>query len=311
MISLVTISPSGAEGFPDRPLHIVVPQGPGGSSGMTARTVAMELNKFLDKNTVVENKPGDNGLLAIADVARAKPDGYRIGIQCLSPLLAELTGHPMGFSPNDLVPVALAGSVDIMIVASPKTGVTTWQGLVERARNAPRKLAFGYASAWVNRISISYLMKRAGIEMKLVPYKGESEAAVDLLGGQIDFSIQSPGVASSFIKAGTMTPILVLSKTRNPILPDVSALGDDPKEVFSAESTCSFVVPKGVPEATIEKLNKAFNQAGRSPDLAKALTQFGLGTRIGGSLEDVTRTLADTRKKWEATGALLDLKQFQ
>ena len=253
--------------YPERPVTIVVPFTPGGSSDITARTVAARLSETLGQTFLIENKPGANGGIGAAYVAKAKPDGYTlfvgsIGVFSINPVLYK----NLPYEPNrdfDLLSVAVR--TPNALVTRANFPANTVAEFVDYVKKNPGKVSFASSGTGSSdHLTAALFWQKTGTSGIHVPYKGGSAAHTDLIGGQVDASFQNLGSITNHVKGGKMKLLAVTGNARDPAVPNVPTMteaGVPGLEVFSWQA---FVAPKGLPKAVKDKLAQAFATALKS-----------------------------------------------
>ena len=303
---------AGAQDYPAKPIHIVVSVSAGGSIDMIARAYGEALSEKLGQPVVVENKPGANGNIAAATVARATPDGYTLlatggSTLNLNPFLyASLPFDPV----KSFAAVCMTARTNFILVVHPKLGVDTLEAFVALAKSKPKTLNYGSAGAGsLIQIASELFNGVVGIETNHVPYKGLAPAVNDLLSGQIDYMFDS-ATTMSHIKAGRLKALAVIGPNRLPALPEVKTLAElGVNGVEAASGWHALFAPAGTPPGIVIKLNAALQ-----PILASAAMKeriIGLGAEPASSTPDeLGKRLADDLVRLEPivkrTGAKLE-----
>jgi tripartite-type tricarboxylate transporter receptor subunit TctC len=257
--------------YPSKPIHIVVSVSAGGSIDTIARAIGEALSQSTGQPVVIENKPGANGNIAAAAVARAAPDGYTLlatggSTLNLNPFLyRELPFDPL----KSFAPVTLTARTNFILVVNPKLGVDSVEAFVALAKAHPRMLNYGSAgSGSLIHIATELFNTTTGIETNHVPYKGLAPAVADLLAGQIDFMFDS-ATTMSHIQAGRLKALAVIGPNPLPALPQLKPLSAyGIKGVDVASGWHALFTPAGTPTEIIDRLNAALQ-----PILASATLQ--------------------------------------
>src|SRR5438309_7624203 len=279
LLGLALAGGAHAQNFPSRPIRVVVPFGPGGSSDVVARIVVDGAAEALGQPLVIENVPGAGGNIGTARVAKAAPDGYTlvectIGTCAINPSIYASTGYDLQ---KDFVPVFLVGGVMNIFTVHPSTAIKSIADLVAYARANPGKLpaAIGAVGS-SNHLTPVWFASIAGLEMLWVPFKGAGDAIPALLGGQVMMFVDTEPSILPQIKAGKARPLAVTGPRRSTYLPEVPTMEELGYKGFVVEPWYGFMAPAGTPRAAVEKLNGAFNAAIRNPRIAKRLEESGL-----------------------------------
>ena len=243
--------------YPAKPIHIVVSVSAGGSIDTIARSIGEELSRRIGQPVVIENRPGANGNIAAASVARAAPDGYTLlatggSTLNLNPFLyRELPFDPV----KSFAPITLTARTNFILVVHPKLGVDSVEAFVALAKAHPKTLNYGSAgSGSLIHIATELFNTTAGIETNHVPYKGLAPAVNDLLAGQIDFMFDS-ATTMSHIQAGRLKALAVIGPNPLPALPQLKTLADHGIEgVEVASGWHALFAPAGTPAEIIDRL---------------------------------------------------------
>ena len=289
-----------AQTFPGKPVRLVVPFGPGGSSDVVARIVADGAGEALGAPVVIENVPGAGGNIATARTAKAAPDGYTlvectIGTCAINPSIYPNTGYDLQ---KDFVPVFLVGGVMNIFTVHPSTSIKSIADLVAYARANPGRLpaAIGAVGS-SNHLTPVWFASIAGIDMLWVPFKGAGDAITALLGAQVLMFVDNEPSILPQIKAGKARPLAVTGPRRSTYLPDVPTMEELGYKGFVVEPWYGFMAPQGTPRAAVETLNAAFNTAIRNPRIAKRLEEAGLRL-IGGAPERLGEQIRSESERW-------------
>jgi tripartite-type tricarboxylate transporter receptor subunit TctC len=264
--------------FPDRPVTIVVPSAPGGTTDFTARLIAEPLSRALGQSVVVDNKPGGSGNIGNQLVARAKPDGYTLllaysGFQVGNPHLFKKTGwDPI----KDFTPVSMLTRAPQLLATRANLPVNNVRELIAYAKANPDKL--NYASSGngsIQHIAAELFKQMTGTSITHVPYKGAGPAVQDLLGGQVDIFITTPASVVQHIKADKLKGLAVTSNTRLSSLPQVPTTREVDLKDFTLDSWFALYAPAGTPNEVVQLLNTEIAKILTSPELKKRAEDAG------------------------------------
>src|SRR6266849_7196281 len=268
VMGLMLFATAQAQTFPSKPLRVVVPFGPGGSSDVVARIVVDGAADALGQPVLIENVPGAGGNSGTARTAKAAPDGYTlvectIGTCAINPSIYAQTGYDLQ---KDFVPVFLVGGVMNIFTVHPSTTIKSIADLVAYAKANPGRLpaAIGAVGS-SNHLTPVWFASIAGLDMLWVPFKGAGDAITALLGGQVLMFVDNEPSLLPQIKAGKARPLAVTGPRRSVYLPEVATMEELGYKGFVVEPWYGFMVPQGTPRASVEKLNAAFNAAIRNP----------------------------------------------
>jgi tripartite-type tricarboxylate transporter receptor subunit TctC len=261
-----------------KPLRIVVPFTPGGTSDILARAVGAELGLALGVTVVIDNKPGAGGTIAADAVARAEPDGNTLLMGHTGTLAVNVSLYPkLGHDPvKSFAPVAWVARVPNVLVVNAATGPRSLKELIARAQAAPGQLSYssgGNGSA--AHISFEYLKQRARIAVVHIPYRGTAPAVTDLIAGQVDATFTGAPAVMPHVKSGRLRALAVSSSQRMPAFPDVPTVAESGFPGFEADQWYGLVAPAGTPPETVARLNAATNKLLALPAVRDQLAAEG------------------------------------
>jgi tripartite-type tricarboxylate transporter receptor subunit TctC len=300
LLSVGAASYAGPQWPDGKTITWVVPYPPGGSTDVLGRAIARQLDTLLDTTVVVENKPGATGTIGAARVARAAPDGLTllgtsIGPQAIAPhLIAKLPYDPV----EDLAPVILVGTIPHVLVVNAKESYKSVGDLIDAAKKAPNSLA--YASGGTGTIlhmQGELLHQQSGAQFIHVPYKGDTPALQDTLGGQVQFMFAPIAAALPHIQSGSLRALAVTSAERLDTLPDVPTMSELKFDDFVVEQWQAIFAPANTPQAVIGQLNAAIAKALETASLKTLADKLGI-TLAGGSPERLDTVRRADFKKW-------------
>jgi len=297
-------------GYPTRPITLVVPFPPGGSTTVMARNVADKLSKTLGQQIVVENRGGAGGTIGTRFVAKASPDGYTILLSYTATMaIAPAMNANAGYDPlKDFAPIGMIGAAPSVLVVHPSLPVHSVAELIAYAKKAPAPVQYGSPGVGtVNHLAGEYLAAEAGIKLLHVPYKGNGPALTDLLGGHIPMMFVPIPVAIGNIKAGTLRGLAIASAKRSNLLPDLPTLAESGLPDFEVALRYGLVAPAGSPPAVIALLNKELKAALATDDVKNRLATEGAEARPG-TPEAYAADIAREEKKWGTLVKKLGLK---
>ncbi len=299
-----------ADDYPNRPITLIVPFPPGGSTTVMARNVADKLSVALGQQIVVENRGGAGGTIGTRFVAKAAPDGYTILLSYTATMaIAPAMNGNAGYDPRkDFVPIGMIGAAPNVLVVHPSLPVHSVAELIAYAKAAQAPVQYGSPGiGTVNHLAGEYLAAEAGIKLQHVPYKGNGPAMGDLLGGHIPMMFVPIPVALGNIKAGTLRGIAITTAKRSSLLPDIPTLAESGVPGFDAALRYGLVAPAGTPPAIIARLNKELNAALAADDVKSRLTTEG-AEALPGTPEAYAADIDNEEKKWGGLVKRLGLK---
>jgi tripartite-type tricarboxylate transporter receptor subunit TctC len=297
---LLLAVPARAETFPSRPIHLIIPYGPGGIVDFTGRVVAQKLSDVLGQPVVAENKPGAGGIVGVDYVAHADPDGYNIVIMdpaiVINPTLQKSLPYDIF---KDLATVSVVSSSPEVLVVSPGLNVKTYAELVAYGKANPGKL--NYASAGVGttpHLAAALWSMRTGIEAVHVPYKGVGGSFVDLMSNKVQLLFSGIPGALPFTTDNRVLPLATTGTVRSPVYPNLPTIAEAGLPGYSVDLWLSLYTGSGVPPDVLKALNTAVNKALQDGELKAAFTKNGLTPR-GTSLADGAGFTKTEYEKWK------------
>jgi tripartite-type tricarboxylate transporter receptor subunit TctC len=270
--------PAIAQDWPNRPVKVVSPFPPGGSTDATARPFLEALSKTFGQQFVLENRAGAGGAIGSEAVVKSPPDGYTFCV-CPSGSFAIIPHlRKLNYTRDDGVPVAQLGIYLAGLTVHPSLGVKTMAELVAKAKAQPGKIAFGSAGLGaVSHIRVEALMREAGIQLLHVPYRGSADALNDLLAGNVQMMIEN--IVYPHVKAGKLTMLAMLADQRHPDFPDVPTAKEAGYPGFNLPLWWGLFAPPGTPQPVIDKLNAAVVAAAKTEEMKQR--QMSLGFAVG------------------------------
>ena len=283
--------------FPNRPLSIVSPFAPGGTSDLIARAVEPKLGQPV----VVENVTGAGGTLGAANVARARPDGYRLLMGGLGSIVfaAGIYGSRLPYDPRHaLAPVVAVASVPTLIVVSAASPVQNLRQLIDRAAAKPGELTYGSPGAGGSLHLAGELFQRlAKVELQHVPYRGGAPMMQDLIGGQIPLAFSDTTLTIPLLATGRIRPIAVLAPHRAVSLPDVPTAAEAGLPGLEVETWYGLFAPAGVAQGVLARLSDTVVEAASAPGFVDVLKGIGADPMQAGP-EAFTAMLARDFARW-------------
>src|SRR5215831_438154 len=297
--SALTLSLAHAQGYPSRPIKIVVPYPAGGSADLVPRAVVETLRAKWGQPVLVENRPGAGGNLGAESVYRAEPDGYTVLASPPGPLVVNQNLYRnLAFDPSKFVPVSVLAEIPNVLLVNPKTQAYRVKDLIDYAKANPDKLNYGsQGSGSTSHLTAELFKSAAGVRITHVPYKGSAPAMAALLAGEIDLMFDNLGVTLPQIKAGKLRALAVCSESRVASLPGVPAMSEGLPGFVSA-TWVGIVAPPGTSPGIADRLSAAINDAIRSPDVAKRLATLS-AEPVGGTPARMAAFLKLEEARWK------------
>jgi len=254
---------AAAQGFPAKPIRMVVPFAPGGNVDINARAIAPALGQVLGQQVIVENRAGAGGIIGTDAVAKSSPDGYTLlmassSIMTNGPALYPKLPYDIV---RDLAPVGRVAVVPLVIIVHPSLPARNTRELIAIAKAQDGKLVFANAGVGTtNHLIAELLMIRTGVRMSLIPYKGSAPALIDLVAGHVYGHVDQISSALPYIKAGRIRAIAVTTAKRAVALPEVPTLAESGVPGFDASTVTGVLAPAKTPREIVQRLNAALVQ---------------------------------------------------
>ena len=290
---------SATQTFPNKPVNLIVAFPPGGGTDIVARKVAQSLNTLWNQPVIVENKGGAGGTIGTAMAARAEPNGYTIMLATLGNMAINQHLYKMDIDPaKDLTAITNVVGVDFVLLVNPNVPVKNVQELIALAKQKPGKL--NYSSSGMGgapHLAIELLMSMTGTKFTHVPYKGSGPSIADLVGGQVDFTMDSLVQSLPQIQSGRLKAIAVLGAKRSPLLPEVPTVAESGVPGYEFTNWFGLVAPAQTPADVIAKLNKDVVHVLAQSDLHSQLEKMG-ATVIANSPSQFEQQIKSDSLKW-------------
>jgi tripartite-type tricarboxylate transporter receptor subunit TctC len=277
-LTLGAASHAQSPAWPNRPIRLVVPFTPGGSTDILARAIAQELAKAWGQSVVVENVPGAGGAIGADKVAKAPADGYTLLMGHIGTLAVNPSLYPkLPYNPvKDFTPVAWVARVPNVLVVHPSVAAKSVRELVALARSKPGQLNYGSGgNGSAANLATEYFKLQTGTSMLHIPYRGTAPAVTDLLGGQIQVLFTGAPAVIGQIRSGQLRALAVSSPQRLDALPDLPTVAEADVPGFEADQWYGVVAPAGTPRDIVLRLNRQINEALASAALKTRLASEG------------------------------------
>ncbi|NML15769.1 Bug family tripartite tricarboxylate transporter substrate binding protein [Azohydromonas caseinilytica] len=287
--------------WPAKTITLIVPFAPGGIADITARTVTQAVAKSLGQTIVIDNRPSAGSIVASQAVAKAAPDGYTVLLMSNSNAVSEGLFKKLPFSSiRDFAPVATLGFFDLAAFVDNGSRFKSLAEVIGYAKANPGKLTIGTISIGSTQHLAAELFKTtAGIDAVIVPYKASAAVLTALRGGEIDIGFEILGPFLSQVTGKTLRALAVTSDKRFPTLPDVPTVQESGVRNYNVASWNALAVPAKTPQAVIERLNRAANDALKQPEVQQQLQKLGVRPK-GGTPQELQTLLASEIKRWSA-----------
>jgi tripartite-type tricarboxylate transporter receptor subunit TctC len=293
-------APARAETFPSRPIHLIIPYGPGGIVDFAGRELAQKLSAIVGQPVVADNRPGAGGIVGVGYVAHSDPDGYNVVLMdpaiVINPTLQKSLPYDIF---TDLVTVSRVSSSPEVLVVSPALNIKTYADLVAYGKANPGKL--NYASAGVGtapHLAAVLWTLGTGIQAVHVPYKGIGAAFPDLMSNKVQLAFSSIPGALPFTTDNRVIPLATTGPVRSAVYPNLPTVAESGLPGYNVDVWLTLYGRAGMPPDVLAKLNSAVTKALQDPDLVAAFAKFGL-TPVPTSLQDGAAFTKSEYEKWK------------
>jgi len=289
-----------AADYPTRPIRIVVPLAAGGNVDIVARTLAEPISRSLGQPVVVENRPGASSLVGTQFVAKSAPDGYTLLAMANTFATVPLIVPDPGYDPlKDFAGVTQTCLVPQVLVVNPSLPAQSVRELIALARAQPGTISYASSgNGSTGHMAAELFNRQAGVKMLHVPYKGNSQAIVDVISGQVTMMYDQVSTSAPHIRAGKLRALAVTSSKRSPLLPDVPTVDESGVPGYEDITFNGLVAPAGTPREILVRLNRAVANAVSAPDLYNRFLERGIELKASASPEEFTAYLkAEFEKK--------------
>ena len=298
-LSIATSCPAAvAAQYPDKPIRIIDPYAPGGSTEAQARVIGQKLTEVWGQPVVIDGRPGAASAIGTQIVAKSTPDGYTLLVNNAAlATVPNLSRQPLFDPIKDLAPVIQVGAQPLILVALPSLP-NNLKELLSYAKANPGKLNYGSAgTGGATHLSMEYLMSMAGIKLVHVPYKGSAPSAAAMAGGEVQLGIFSANSVLPHIHSGRLRAFGVSTIKRSPALPDVPSIAEAGVPGYEVVQWSGIFAPAGTPSEIIGKLNRQINEILKLPDVKDRLARLGVDA-AGGTSQQFAAFTADEVRKW-------------
>jgi len=298
-LALLASAPTWAQGWPTKPVKIVVPFPPGGSADPIGRAIASKLETSLGQPFIVENKPGASGSIGTAQVARSAPDGYSWVIVFDTHAVNPFLISKMPYEKDDLQPVMVVGIAPLAIATHPDKPYKSLADIVAAAKKNPGGVNFGSVqNGSTGHLQMILWQEAAGVKLIHVPFRGAGPMLTDLMGGHIEFGIGSAAVMTPRVKAGSLRGIAVTSSERASGMPDVATFKEEGFDGMEAYAWWGIYAPAGVPRPILDKFHAETVKALSSPEVKSQLEeQLGMKLVLN-KPEEMAKFVDGEMAKW-------------
>ncbi len=300
LASLVGSTAMAQSSYPDHAIRMIVPLSAGSAVDVAARIVTQKMSEDMGQQIVIVNQPGAAGLIGAEQVAKAAPDGYTLGgfNDSIMTMVPNLYPNVRWDILKDFEPVSLVATVEWGLIAGNQTGYRTASDLIAAAKAAPGTINYGSGGPGSpQHLAMAMFASGAGISLTHVPYKGATQAATDVAGGQIPVAFQGLGTVAGLVRGNQVKLIGVSAEKRLPQFPDVPTISESGLPGFLFNSWFAILAPAGTPKDIVAKLNAEVVKALADPDVLRKLDDVGLAPR-GSSAEELRGMTRDQLAKY-------------
>jgi tripartite-type tricarboxylate transporter receptor subunit TctC len=296
----LALTPTSHAAWPDKPIKLIVPAAPGGTTDITARLLSEKIGAELGTTVVVENRAGAAGIIGTQALVQAPPDGYTIGFGNIGPNGINYSLYKkLPYKHTDFSPITLVISVPNVLVVNSKSPYKNVKELVDAMKNDP-KGNYTFASSGTGQsphMSAEMFAQRTGTNLTHVPFKGMGPAVAALLGGQVTFAIDNLPSSIGFIRSGQFRALAVTGAERSPQLPDVPTMAEAGIKDMVVTAWFGFVAPAGTPPAIVDKIQQATKKVLATPEIQKRFAEMG-GVPGGGTPAEFGAFMDKERESW-------------
>ena len=290
--------PAWSQAYPNKPVTIIVPYQAGQGTDVAARLFAEQLSKSMGQQFIVDNKPGAGGNIGTAAAARSAGDGYTllmgtVATQTMNEFLYPSVGYD---SDKDFAPVILVGMLPMVISANPSFGPSTIPELIAAAKAQPDKLNIALPSTTA-RIVFELLKTRTGAPLFGVPYKGSATAMNEVMGGQVQLTIDTATASRGHVQSGKLKALAITTLKSSELLPGVKSVAEQGVPGFEVTAWNAIYAPRGTPKEIVDRLNAEVVKVLAQPETRERLMQLGFEP-AGGSPEALATYEKQERAKW-------------
>jgi tripartite-type tricarboxylate transporter receptor subunit TctC len=302
-LCLVSASPCASQ-YPERPIRLILPFPAGGAVDHVARLVTARMAEDLGRPFVIENKAGAGGVIATDTTAKATPDGYTLMLTTPNHTINAALNAKLPFdTEKDLVPVSIVAEVPELLVSHPAAPFENFSGFVDYARKNPGKLNYSSAgNGTLPHVTMELLLRRTGIAVAHIPYRGAAPAMTDQLTGQVQLKMDTYATANQHVAQGKLRALAFASRERSALMPNVPTVAEMGLPGYEGILWIGIVAPAATPKAVIEKLAAATQRAVRTPELAERLKRDGVEP-VGGTPEAFAALIAKEIVQWRELAA--------
>jgi tripartite-type tricarboxylate transporter receptor subunit TctC len=287
-----------AQAWPAKPVRMIVPYGPGGSTDISARVISEAVARQIGQSVIVENRPSAGGILGMEHVARAAADGYTQIVTADSALYLPTIRKDLTWDIKNFAPITQLVNQPILIAAHPDLGISSVADLVKLARSRPGDVTYGTGSAsGTHTLAALLFAEAAGINLRQIPYKSGAQAATDLAGGHINIAFLGTGPLVSLYRSGKVRLIAVTGRERSTTLKDVPTVAESGYANFDVTQWFGLFAPAGTQPSIIGRMQSEVSRAMAQPPVRDKLVQSALDP-VGNTAQEFAARIASEAKLW-------------
>jgi len=300
LAALALIAPAAAQDYPNKPIRLIVPFGPGGGADIVGRILGEAISTRLGQPVVIENKPGAAGTIGNELIARADKDGYTLGVMTAGQIIAAVMNKSLRYdTATAFEPIAMVATASLIIVARPDFPASNVKELIAYAKANPGKVSFaapGFGAT--QHMSAELFRQTAGIEILHVPFRTSPEAITAIMGKQVDVLFDTVQAVLGQVQSNQLKAIAVTSKDRFPMVPDVPpAIESGTVPGYDVATWYGFFGPRGIPQDVVAKLNKALLDSLQDQTVRERLIKAGVAVR-GASADEFGKFMLAELARW-------------
>ena len=310
-LALGSVAPAAAQDYPNRPIRIIVPFGPGGGGDIVGRIFGQVLQEKLGQAVVIDNRPGAAGTLGNEAVARAEKDGYTIGVMTAGQIIAAAMNKSLRYDQaTAFEPISQVGTASLMLVARTDFPASTVDELIAAAKASPGKINVASPGFGATQHMSGELFKQmAGVDMVSVQFRTTPEAITAVMGKQVDVLFDTVLAVIGQVQSGQLKAIAVTSKDRFPIVPNVPAIAESSAmKSYDVSTWYGFFGPRGIAPEIVAKLNKAMNDALKEGAVRDKLTKAGVAVK-GSTPEEFGKFMLSELARWDKVRAAAGIEK--
>ncbi len=305
-VALVCSVAAQAQGYPNKPIRIIVPYPPGGGTDVITRTLAQKMTELMGQPVLVDNRPGANSIIGSDAVAKAAPDGYTVLITLATHVINPALYAKLPYGPDDHAPVTVLAEYPFVITVHPSLPVKNLKAFIAFAKSRPGQLAFASSGNGSGpHLGMELFKSMAGIDVVHVPYKGAGQAMSDLLSGQVPIFLNNFLAGAQMIKAGRLRALAVTSRKRSNAAPDIPTVSEAGVPGYVVTGWYGMMVPAATPAAVVRALHEGTVKALKSKEVSSKLSNDA-AVVVANTPQEFAAFLKTESEKW--TGVIRKAK---